>query len=128
MKKSSVSASLHHLKLASEYYQDFIRDNRGSIGAKIFKVYDGKINWILNDMKSNPLFPDEIRDGLRKDLNSDLLVIPSIAEKIHFLTPELRELAEQMIDIMLSGESFEIEYRKDEVLPKVQETEITEAL
>lgn len=110
---SSVSASLHHLRLASEFYQDFIRQNPGSYGAKLFKMYDDKINWIITDMISNPRFPDDVRNGIRKDITSDLLTIPSILDKIHDLTPELRELAEEMIDVMLSGKSFQIEHRED---------------
>lgn len=111
---SSLSAGLHHLKIAGEYYQDFIRSNPGSYGARLFKKYIEKIDWIVMDILSNPIFPEDIRNGMREDLNNDVLAISSLEDKIHDLTPELRELAEEMLDIMLSGESFEIQKRTNE--------------
>ena len=110
---SSVSAGLHHLKLATEYFNDFIRANPGSYGANLFRLYNGKIDWILTDMITNPRFPDDVREGIRNDIKSDLLAIPSMVDKLHELTPELRALAEEMIDVMLSGKSFAIEQREE---------------
>jgi hypothetical protein len=122
---SAVSAGLHHLKLATEYFSDFIRANPGSYGANLFKLYNSKIDWIVTDMIANPRFPDDVREAMRNEVKSDLLVIPSIVDKIHDLTPELRDLAEEMLDVMLSGKSFQIEHR-EEALSEVPHGQATE--
>lgn len=103
---NSMVAFIQHLKIADEYLKDYIRANPESLGEKIFSDYSRRINFILKDMLTNTKFPDIVRDGLRKEINSDVLAIPEIENKISLLSPEKRELIESVLDAMLSGEEI----------------------
>lgn len=111
--KNSAISAIHHLRMAKEFYLDFIRQYKGSIGANIFKNYIKKIDFIFTDIKSNIHFNQSIRDGIRKELECDIFQIPAINEKISILTPNQRELIEATIDAMLAGEEIQIVDIKD---------------
>jgi hypothetical protein len=91
-----VSAILHH-KLADHYFSSFAADNPGTRSSLLFKNYISKINWILTDMITHPALPQEVRDGIKKDVNSDVFVIPALVEKISLLTPENRSAMEMLV-------------------------------
>jgi len=93
---------------------DFVRSYPESPGAKIFKQYSKKLQWILNDFYTFPFFPDIIRTGIKNELKSDPFVIPAINEKLALLTPEQREMIEKVIDSILNGERFDVEINKDQ--------------
>ena len=101
--------ALIHLKVAVEYFTSFINDNPGTRGANLFRQYNHKINWILYDLITNPALPKEARDGIKKDVESDVLVIPALVEKIALLTPENRLALEDLVDAMLKGETITVE-------------------
>jgi hypothetical protein len=107
MSANAVSA-IHHLRMAEEHYEDFIRELPKSRGAVLFQSYIKKIRWIYTDILSYPYITDEARDGIKKEIESDVFSVPAINEKISLLTPEQRELIETTIDAMLSGEEVKI--------------------
>lgn len=107
--RSNIVSAIHHLRLAKEHYQDLQREMPNSLGEKLGKRYEAKIDWIYTDFITNPNFPKEVREGCRKEWNSDVFAVPAIAEKIALLQPEFRELLESVIDAKLNGEEVRIE-------------------
>lgn len=102
--QSNIVSSIQHLKLAQEHFDDFCREHRGSKGEILFKNYSRKIEWILKDMLAHPAFPEQVREGIRREINSDLLAIPSINEKVALLSPAQREIIEDTIDKILTNQ------------------------
>ena len=107
MSANAVSA-IHHLRMAEEHYEDFIRELPKSRGAVLFQSYIKKIKWIYTDILSYPYLTDDARNGIKTEIESDVFSVPAINEKISLLTPEQRELIETTIDAMLSGEEVKI--------------------
>jgi hypothetical protein len=107
--KSNIVLGLHYLRMAKECFADLQRENRNSILENIGKKYEGKVDWIYTDFISCHLFPNEVREGCRKEWESDVFAVPAIAEKIALLQPEFRELLESVIDAKLNGEEVRIE-------------------
>ena len=107
MSSNAVSA-IHHLRMAEEHYQDFIREMPKSRGAILFKSYIKKIRWIYKDILTYPYINEESKIGIKKEIESDVFAVPAINEKISLLNPEQRELIEITIDALLSGEEVKI--------------------
>jgi len=103
MKGSNIVSAVHHLKLAQEHFEDFIREHADSKGAKLFRSYSHKIKWIHTDLTTHPFLPEEVREGIKQEVNSDVLAIPAINEKIALLNPTQREAIETAIDQILEG-------------------------
>lgn len=107
-KNGSIVSGIHNLKLALEYFEDFQRQHPGTKGSNLFKNYCSKINWMLKDLCTHPFLPDIVREGIKKEIASDLFVPAAITEKLVLLNPESREAVEQMIDIILDGGEVQI--------------------
>lgn len=45
----------------------------------------------------------EVRDGIKNEIKSDVFAVPAILEKIALLNPDQRDLIESAIDAMLDG-------------------------
>ncbi|HEY8690548.1 MAG TPA: hypothetical protein VIM07_15030 [Chitinophagaceae bacterium] len=103
MKGSNIVSAVHHLKLAQEHFEDFVREHEGSKGAKLFRNYSSKIKWIHTDLITHPFLPESVRLGIKQEVNSDVLAIPAINEKIALLNPTQREAIETAIDQILDG-------------------------
>lgn len=108
-KMQSVAATIHHLKLAVEFSDDVKRQFAGQVGGKMFSEYSRRINWILTDLKTNIEFPDIVRAGIKQEIDSDLLSIPSIVNRIHELSPMERETVEEIIELLADGNKLKIE-------------------
>lgn len=100
---SNIVSAIHHLRMAEEQYEDFIRELPGSKGAVLFKSYIKKIRWIYSDIVTYPYINEEVKEGIKKEIESDVFAIPAINEKVALLTPEQREIIEESIDAMLAG-------------------------
>ena len=100
--------SLHHLKLSRDFMRSFMLDNPESVGARMLLPYTKKMDWIAQDLITNPRFPQEIRDAIRKEWEADGFTIPAIDEKIAKLSPEQREILESIIDLILEGETIKV--------------------
>lgn len=111
---SSIVSGIHHLKLAAEYFDDFCRQHPDTTGARLFKMYSQKIDWIKTDLLTHASFTDEVRAGIRTEWNSDVFGLMAINEKLHLLNPQQREAIESVIDEVLSGKSLKVEHINEE--------------
>lgn len=89
------------MKQAYEQFGSFIREYPGSVGARMLKGYNKKLEWIVTDLKTLPALPHSVADEVTKEWESDVFVIPAIEEKLSLLNPEQREYIESLIDKML---------------------------
>lgn len=109
MKSSSnIVSAIIDLKKADEHFQSFIRDNPGSKGAKLFKGYSDKINFIFKDLITNPNLTEPVRQGIKREIVSDVFVKDAITEKAALLEPAKKEMIELIIDKLLDGEDIEV--------------------
>lgn len=105
---SSFIKFIHHLKISTDFCEDLKRSNPNSLAYKMFSDYTKRMNWILNDIITNPVFSNEVRNELRKEINSDLLVIPALIDKIHQIPIAQREIVENIVDCILNNETIEV--------------------
>ena len=105
---ANIINAIQNLKMAQEQFEDFRRQYPDTKGEKLFKIYSEKITWIFKDMISHPHITEEVREGIRHELDSDVFAVPAIMEKISLLTPEQREIIENVIDAYISGEKIKI--------------------
>lgn len=101
---------LQHLTIAESYIDSFYNecDHRAS-GKKLMALYKSKTTWVIKDLITTPALTQQVRDEIKAEINSDVLVIPALVEKISLLTPESREAVEGLIDSLLKGEKLTIE-------------------
>jgi len=113
---SNIVSFIHHLRIAYEYLDDFTRQHPTSIGTRKFSEYMKKIEWMKNDLITQPAFRDspETILGIKEEWNSDVFAIPAIMDKVAKIPPEAREILEEVIDELLKGEKLKVEYIKDE--------------
>jgi hypothetical protein len=104
MNGANIVSAIQHLKMAKEHYDDFIRQYPESSGARLFLSHVNKINWIFKDTITHPHITQAVRDGIKKEILSDVFAVPAINEKVALLSPEQREIIEETIDAMLAGE------------------------
>ena len=111
-KGSNILLIIHHLKMASDFMQDFQREYPGTNGAKLFKNYDGKIQWMFKDLISNEAFTSDsvIVTGIKDELAADPFTVPAIMEQFYQLPPDDRGIIETIIDHVLSGEVINVEH------------------
>lgn len=107
--RSSIIQSIQNLKLSLEFMNDFIRDSPNTKGAILFKTYTSKIEWIFKDILTYPHFSDEIRKGIKAEIESDAFSVSAINELIPLLNAEQRQVVEQLIESILKGEKLEIQ-------------------
>lgn len=105
--KSSIMSTIQHIRLAIEYAQDVQRSGL-SRAAKTFTQYEHRLQWILRDFKTNPLFPDEVRQGIDKELKSDMFALEGLREKIPLIPADYRCDLEEAIDAILEGRTVKI--------------------
>lgn len=109
---SSLASAVHHLNIIDDYFTSFQNDNPGTKGATLFNGYQKKVRYIIKDLITHPFLPDHVREGMRKQSQSDPFTFMAIAEKAALLSPDQRDLVETMIDGFLKGEN--IQFIKDE--------------
>lgn len=104
--RSDIISSLQHMSIAREHMESFSREYPGTKGANMFSGYVKRINWIFNDLFTNPFLPDNVREGIKREVESDCMAVPAIAEKIALLNPAQRDVLEDVIDRIISGEDL----------------------
>ena len=98
------------LKVADYYMASFIADTRAqSLGVRMFKKYREKIGWVLQDILTTEALPQVLRDEIRREMNSDVLVMPALLEKISLLNDQSRVALEGIVDSILNGEKLTVE-------------------
>jgi hypothetical protein len=109
--RSSIVQAIQHLKQSEEFMQDFIRQAPSTRGAFIFTDYSRKIKWILRDIITFPYFTDEVRLGIKTEIESDAFAVEAIHDKIPLLNPEQRAMLEVLVGDMLEGKTIEIKIK-----------------
>ena len=105
---ANIIGAIQNLKMAQEQFLDFCRQFPNSQGERLFKTYVSKIDWVFKDIITHPFLTNEIRVGIKKEIESDVFAVPAILEKIALLKPEQREIIEDVIDAYISGETIKI--------------------
>lgn len=100
---------IHHLKIAKEFLESFIREKPGTVGERMARQYVAKINWMYNDLITFPNFPDIVRQGIREEWESDPFLSMAISEKLAILNPAQRTAIENIIDEVLKGQEIIVE-------------------
>ena len=108
MAGTNVIQAINHLKLAKEYFLDVIRQHPGTKGSRLCKVYSDKIDWIFRDLVTMPGFDKSSVEGIKEELKTDAFVMPALMEKIATLRPDQRSILEDVVDLILKGESIEL--------------------
>jgi hypothetical protein len=106
--RSSVVQAIQHVKIADEFMNDFIRSAPTTRGAIIFGQYSRKLRWILSDIITYPHFDDEVRKGIKVEIESDAFSVGAIKDLIPLLNPEQREMIEDLIEDILKGKTIEV--------------------
>lgn len=105
---------IHHLKIAKEFLESFIREKPGTVGERMARQYVAKINWMYNDLITFPNFPDIVRQGIREEWESDPFLSMAINEKLAILNPAQRTAIENIIDEVLKGQEIIVESKTPE--------------
>jgi len=105
---ANIIGAIQNLKMAQEQFLDFCRQFPNSQGERLFKTYVSKIDWVFKDIITHPFLTNEVRVGIKKEIESDVFAVPAILEKIALLKPEQREIIEDVIDAYISGETIKI--------------------
>ena len=106
---SHIIQAFHHLRKADLHFRLMCAESKDGLGSKCSEKYLKKIDWIKTDFFSIPKFSEEVRAGIRKEWNDDILVVDNINDMITLLSPEKRELVETIIIALLNGEEIKIE-------------------
>jgi hypothetical protein len=101
----AVTQAFDGLKKAKANFEDLKR-GYGVRGREIVDRYLAKIEWIYSDFMCVSDFPQSVRDGLRKEWNSDAYAPDAIYEGIIKLSPEKRELVLEIVDALLEGKEI----------------------
>ncbi len=105
---ANIISAIQNLKMAQEQFDDFRRQYPDSKGEKMFKLYGDKITWMFKDIITHPFITNEVREGIKNEIASDVYAVPAILEKIALLNPEQRELIEDTLDAIIAGQEVKI--------------------
>jgi Fe-S cluster biosynthesis and repair protein YggX len=105
---ANLVSAIHHIKMSEEHFEDFIRQNPESRGERLFKTYISKLKWVISDIQTYPYFDQDTRDCIKAEIDSDVFTVPAIHEKLALINPEQRDMIEQTIDAMISGQNVRI--------------------
>lgn len=105
--KSSIISTIQHIRLAIEFAQD-VQRNPNSRASKAFAIYENRLQWILKDFKTNPLFPEEVRKGIEQEYKSDIFSLEGLKEKIPLIPAQHRGDIEDLIDAILQGKQIKV--------------------
>lgn len=106
--KSSIISTIQHIRIAIEFAQD-VQRNPNSRAAKSFNIYENRLQWILKDFKTNPLFPAEVREGISQEYQSDIFALEGLKEKIPLIPAQHRGDLEDVVEAILQGKKIKIE-------------------
>lgn len=86
------------------YLESWNLDHPGTKGVQLFVQFIKRIKWMFEQIVTHPFLPAPVRAAAQYEINSDVLAIPAIAEKIALLKPNQRAILEDAIDKVLAGE------------------------
>ena len=105
---ANIINAIQNLRMAQDQFEDFCRQYPNSKGERVFKDYSKRISWMFKDLLTHPFITEEVREGIKKEIDSDVWGVSAIIEKVALLTPEYRDLIEEMIDGIIRGEEIKI--------------------
>lgn len=95
---------LSHLKISLYYAESFRNECKPEAqGRRLMADYIRKIDWILKDVITNPHFPPDAIEEIKKEIESDVLSIPAINDKLNMMDDERRAHAEKVLNIISGG-------------------------
>lgn len=106
---ANIINAIQNLKMGQEQFLDFCRQYPHSKGERLFKNCSKKIDGIFTDIITHPMITQEVREGIKNEIKSDVFAVPAILEKIALLNPDQRDLIESAIDAMLDGIEVKME-------------------
>lgn len=106
----SLAKALHFLYLAKQYFED-VQMNHSNDVKQIFKQYIQKCDWILFDLKNR--LSQENREILAKQLEGSL-DINAVLDKVVRLDNKQVLFVEDILDAIIKGQDFNIEYKNEE--------------
>jgi len=109
--ESDIVSGLQAMKRAYDHWDSFVRERPGSLAERMFGGYCKRLDWIAQDLITCPHFPQVVRDGIRKEWKSDSFTTLAIAEKAALLPPDQRDIIENIIDRLITGERLNIELK-----------------
>lgn len=106
---SFIVQGFHYLKKAKLCFEAVRNDSHFSMKNKVDKLCVKRIDLIKFDFVTSFDFPQIVRDGIRKEWESDVLTNDNIYHQLHLLTPEKRELVETIVIALINGENINFE-------------------
>lgn len=113
MRGSNIIQAFQHLRMSKEFLSDFQREFPDTKGARLFKNYEGKIDWIYMDLITNPNFTPDVVEGIKNEWHCDMLALSEIHDKISLLKPQQRNTLEELLDLILKGETITVQLKAD---------------
>ena len=111
---SDIISAFDHLKQASDHFNSFsLECGEKSKGEKLSNGYKSRIEWIFKDIITNPLLPELVREGVKREWNCDVFTPDAIREKVALLNPVQRDNIEILLDMILSGQKLNVELKKE---------------
>lgn len=100
----SLAKGLHHINIAKEYFEDVRLGSTGDV-KMIFNNYIQRCDWILTNMTHR--MSQESREALKRELSGSFSM-EAINDKIIHLDSKQRDIIENIMDRMISGEQIEV--------------------
>jgi len=94
----SIAKAFHHVNTANEYFMDIQRETTGNV-KHLFKQYQQKLDFIINDMKYN--LSDRSREILKREMEVSFN-IEAINDKLCHLEAHQLDEVETYIDKILT--------------------------
>ena len=110
--RSDIVSALQQMAMTRDHMASFTRGHPGTKGANLFAGYIKRINWIFNDLYTNPFLDAKVREGIKREVESDVFAVPEITGKIALLSPAQREALEEVIDRVAAGEDLIIDEKQ----------------
>lgn len=106
---TSILQAIHHLNQAKLNYHSFINEHHSQLPAvKLFNQHLNKIVWIEKSLVTDPFMPDVLREAVKKEIESDVLLIDDVKQKIALVKPEIREVIDQIIDYAINDKDITV--------------------
>lgn len=116
---------IHNLNKAKLNLEVFLLGDVNDRAKRKFSQYVKKIDFIITDLKTEPAVSQELREAIDLEYKSDAYCVEAIMEKVLMLTPDERDILENIVDAVIKGEEINIVY--DDKTKKNEKENVTEA-
>jgi hypothetical protein len=94
--------------MSLDYYLDTMRQIPNTLAASISSKYSKRIQWILNDFKTDIRFPSESQEVFKAEIKNDVLITGSITELCLKLNTTQKAQVESILESLINGEKLTI--------------------